>query len=134
MSNEIEQELLNTWRPDLPPSLRQRILRTASQLVQPHESRLDVMWFSQRWRVTAVLMFFGLVAADVLSSAADRLASRLDGPPVQSSVIVATQAAIDAGLGKADVAAIAAQASLPLMDQSDARETGGALEFTGARE
>jgi hypothetical protein len=134
MRTEIEQELLNTGRPDPPPFLRQRILTTAGQLVQPHESRLDVMWFSPRWRVAAVLVFVGLVAADVLSSATDRLASRLDGPPVQGSAIVATQAAIDAGLGKADVAAIAAQASLPWMDQSDARETRGVLEFTGAPE
>jgi len=134
MRNEIEQELLNTGRPDPPPSLRQRILTTASQLVQPHESRLDVMWFSPRWRVAAVLVFFGLVAADVLSSATDGLASRLDGPPVGSSVTVATQAAIDAGLGKADVTAIAAQASLPWTDQADARGTRGVLEFTGAPE
>ncbi len=134
MRNEIERELLNTLRPDPPSSLRPRVLTMASQLVQPQQSRLDVMWFSPRWRVAAVLVFFGLVAADVLSRATDGFASRLDGPPVQSSVTVATQAAIDAGLGKAEVAAIAAQASLPWTDQADTRATRGVLEFTGAPE
>ena len=134
MTSEIERELLNTGRPDPPPALRQRVLATASQLVQPHGNRLDVMWFSPRWRVAAVLMFFGLAAADVLSSATDGFASESDGPPVRSSVTVAAQAATDAGLGKADVAAIAAQASLPWTDRADARETRALLGFTGAPE
>jgi hypothetical protein len=131
---EIERELLNAGRPDPPPSLRQRVLTAASQLVQSDESRLDAMWFSPRWRVAAVLVFFGLAAADVLSSATDGLAPPLDGTPVQSPVTVATQAAIDAGFGKADLAAIAAQVSLPWTDQAGARETRGVLEFTGVPE
>ena len=113
MTNDIEQDLLNAERPVPPPALRQRVLTRASPLVQPHINRLDAIWFSRGWRLAAVVVFAGLIAADGLSSMTDGLSPQPDGPPLRGSVQVATQAAIDAGLGKADVAAIAAQAALP---------------------
>ena len=67
-----------------------------------------------------MLVFFGLVAADALSSAKEGVEPQLDGLPVRGSVEVAVQAAIDAGLGRADVAAIAAQAALPWTTDVDA--------------
>ncbi len=112
MTSDIERRLLDTSEPDPPRGLRDRVLAAAHPLVQPHNSRLDAIWFSPRWRVAAVLLFVGLVAADGLSSGIDGFPAQRDGPSARSSVAVATQAAIDAGLGQADVAAIAAQASL----------------------
>ena len=112
MTSEIERELLNAERPDPPPGLRQRVLATANPLVQPHDSRLDGIWFSPRWRLAALLVFFGLVAADRLSGVPEDGLTQADGLPGRSAVAVAAQAAVDAGLGKADVAAIAAQVAL----------------------
>jgi hypothetical protein len=121
MANDIERELLRAGQPDLPPELRRRVLETTSPLVQPHVSRLDAIWFSPRWRVAAALAFVGLVAVDRLSGVTGDVTTRVDGLPVGSSVAVAVQAAIDAGLGRADVAAIAAHAaSLSLTSEVDA--------------
>ena len=121
MTNSIERELLRAGQPDLPPDLRQRVLATTSPLVRPHGSRLDAIWFSPRWRVAAVLVFFGLVAVDRLASVTGDATTQADGLPVRSSVAVAVQAAIDSGLGRADVAAIAAHAaSLSLASEIDA--------------
>lgn len=131
MTRNIERELLDAEQPDPPLALRQRVLATASALVQPHDSRLDVIWFSPRWRVAAVLVVFGLVAADALSSATEGVEPQVDGLAVRSSVELAVQAAIDAGLGRADVAAIAAQAALPWTTDVDATP-GGRMELTGA--
>lgn len=134
MMSEIERQLLNAGPLDPPPSLRQRILTTAGPLVQPHESRLDAIWFSPRWRVAAVLVFLGVAAADRLSTGADWSPPQQDGSPVRSSVAVAAQVASDTGLGNADVAAIATQASLPWTDRADSRETRAAVDFTGVPE
>lgn len=130
MPTDIERELLNSAQTDPSPALRQRILAVANPLVQPHASRLDAIWFSPRWRVAAVLVFFGLVAADALSSATAGVEPQVDGLAVRSSVELAVQAAIDAGLGRADVAAIAAQAALPWTTDVDATR-GGRMELTG---
>jgi hypothetical protein len=111
MTSEIERELLNVEQPDPPAALRQRVLAAATPLVQPDRNRLDAIWFSPRWRVVAVVVFLGLIAADGLSSVTDEPPQR-SGPQVRTSAEEAVQAAIDAGLGTADVAAIAAQASL----------------------
>ena len=131
MTSDIEQALLNVERPEPPPGLRQRVLAETTHLVQPETSRLDAIWFSPRWRVAAVLLFFGLVAVDRLSSAIGDVSTQADGPPVRSSVAVAVQVAIDAGLGMADVAAIAAQAASPPWTEVDATR-GVRMEFTGA--
>ena len=121
MANDIERELLRARQPDLPPDLRQRVLANTSPLVQPHGSRLDAIWFSPRWRVAAVVVFFGLVAADRMSSVSGDVTTQADGLPIRSSVAVAVQAAIDSGLGSADVAAIAAHAAaLSLTSEVDA--------------
>ena len=131
MINDIERELLRAGQPDLPPDLRQRVLAVATPLVQPHASRLDVIWFSPRWRVAAVLVFVGLVAVDRLSSTTGDVTTQADGVPVRSSVTVAVQAAIAAGLGKSDVAAIAADAaSPPWTTEADIARADG-LELTG---
>ena len=132
MTHDIERKLLNAGRPDLPPALRHRVLAAATPLVQPHDSRLDAIWFSPRWRVAAVLVFSGLVAADRLSSATGDISTQAHGLPARSSVAVAVQAAIDAGLGKADVAAIAAHASSPLWtDDADATRSAR-MDLIGA--
>ena len=131
MTNDIERELLNAERPDLPPGLRRRVLAAATPLVQPHDSRLDAIWFSPRWRVAAVVVFFGLVAADRMSSVAGEVTTQADALPVRSSVAVAVQAAVDSGLGRADVAAIAADAaSPPWTTEVDIVRADG-LELTG---
>ena len=131
MTNDIERELLRAGQPDLPPALRQRVLATTTPLVQPNVSRLDVIWFSPRWRVAAVLVFFGLVAVERLSSVTGDVTTQADGLSVRSSVAVAVQAAIDSGLGRADVAAIAAHAaSLSLTNEVDATRAAR-MELTG---
>lgn len=131
MTNDIERELLNAEQPDLPPGLRRRVLAAATPLVQPHDSRLDAIWFSPRWRLAAVLVFLGLVAVDRLSSVTEDGSIQADGVPVRSSVTVAVQAAIAAGLGKSDVAAIAAHAaSPPWTTEVDIARAGG-MELTG---
>jgi hypothetical protein len=131
MTNDIERELLRAGQPDLPPDLRQRVLAVATPLVQPHASRLDAIWFSPRWRVAAVLVLFGLVAVDRLSGVTGDVTTQADGLPVRGSVAVAAQAAIDAGLGRADVAAIAAYAaSLSLASEVDATRAVR-IELTG---
>ena len=131
MPNDIERELLNAEQTDPPPALRQRVLAAAAPLVEPHGSRLDAMWFSRRWRVAAVVVFFALIAADGLSSVTDEPPPRFDGAQVRTSAEEATQAAIDAGLGKADVAAITAQASRRWMDDADAI-LGVRMDLAGA--
>lgn len=131
MTSDIERELLEAERLDPPPALRQRVLATAIPLVQPHPSRLDAIWFSRRWRLAAVLVFIGVIAADTLSSVTGDLPPQVDGPAAPNSVQVAVQAAIDAGLGKADVAAIAAHASLRWTDDADATR-GVRMDLTGA--
>lgn len=131
MTNDIERELLRAGQPDLPPDLRLRVLAATGPLVQPHVSRLDAIWFSPRWRVAAVLVFFGLLAVDRLSSVTGDVTTRVDGLPVRSSVAVAVQAAIDAGLGRADVAVIAAHAaSLSLTSEVEATRAAR-TEFMG---
>jgi len=132
MTRNIERKLLDAERPDPPPALRQRVLATASPLVQPHDSRLDVIWFSPRWRLAAVLVFFGLIAADALSSETGGVWPEVDDTPVSSSVAVAVQAAIDAGLGKADIAAIAALATSPPWTTDVDATRVGRMELTGA--
>ena len=132
MTREIERELLNAERPDPLPALRQRVLAMANPLVQPNQSRLDAIWFSPRSRLAAVLLFVGLIAVDALSSEIGGLPQQVDNPRIISSVELAVQAAVEAGLGKADVAAIAAQAaSPPWTDEADGTR-GGRMELTGA--
>jgi hypothetical protein len=131
MTSDIERELLNAAQPAPPAELRRRVLAAATPLVQPHSSRLDAIWFSPRWRLAAVLVFVGLVAVDRWSSVTGDESTQAEGFPVPASVAVAVQAAIASGLGKADVAAIAAQAaSAPWTNEADARD--GRMELTGA--
>ena len=131
MANDIEQELLRAAQPDLPPDLRQRVLANTSPLVQPNGSRLDAIWFSPRWRVAAVAVFFGVLAADRMSSVAVDVTTEADGLPIRSSVAVAVQAAIDSGLGRADVAAIAAHAAALSVTSEVEATRAVRMELTG---
>jgi hypothetical protein len=134
MTSDIERELLDAAKPDLPPALRQRVLTTASALVQPDASRLDAIWFSPRWRVAAVLVFFGIIAADALSRDIEGVPPQVESLRMHSSVEIAAQAAIDAGLGMADVAAIAAQARWLSGSDDDDVTRGVRTELIGVPE
>ena len=132
MTSEIERDLLNAERQDPPPELRRQVLATATPLIQPHESRLDAIWFSRPWRLASVLVFVGSIAADALSSETGSLPPQVESLRISSSVEIAEQVAIDAGLEEAEVAAIVAQASLPWTDVD--ATSGVPVEFTGVPE
>ncbi len=110
MMDDLERSLRDTGKAEPGADVRARVLAAAVPLVQPDRSRLDRIWFSQGWRVAAVLAALVLAVLNVVPAPGigSTLAAQ-DPRPADNTQAVVT-AAREAGLTPDVTVALCAQA------------------------
>jgi hypothetical protein len=108
--DEMELSLLNAERPEPGADVRARVLAAAMPLVEPHSSRLDLMWFSPKWQMAAMLAMIVLAGVDVVSGHIVVGEPAAQNRAAADTVRAVEMAAREAGLTPADTVALVAQA------------------------
>ena len=108
--DEMEHSLLNAVRPEPGADVRERVLAAAMPLIEPHSSRLDLMWFSPKWRMAAMLAILVLACVDAVSEHIVAGQPAAQNRAAADTVRAVEMAAREAGLTPDDTEALVAQA------------------------